>query len=530
MNIIAKRVVISLCSMILIFNSIMSANAAGEAWSISSMRSVGANVLASATKGGLKSAINIVPNAVRIARFGFSLRSPVSLVLFVADMNQGKNNATGVKDIKLENGLVKYTAVGVTAASTWNVFGNGGYASAQEAADYYCRSQSGASYIAQGTGNDSHRIRFKCNDNGREFWATPEDGASVRDVDMSLPVSDFSDQVVSAAARGSDAAQGFLQDVAKESVIAGDFDSDLMAGAVPIADDKPVVPVSPPPAIGDYEDSLVTGGDVGGQVTAALDRMESARKAAQAALAAATSSRDAARKAADDARDVIGSSAEQAIKDAAQSAADKAARDAADAQATADAASQAAADAAQEVIDKARLGATAAAGSVARFEAALAAAQAAGDQAAADAAAASLATAQSVAAAMAAAHAKALEALKDAVSSSNGGARDLPAFCRWATPVCDAVEWLRKPEPPIDTDTEVDIIDEEVVAADTDINFGGSCPANFEVNSSIFGNPIHIVLLDTSKFCNFLETFVKYPVYAVSSLYALYILGGRKDV
>lgn len=91
-------------------------------------------------------------------------------------------------------------------------------------------------------------------------------------------------------------------------------------------------------------------------------------------------------------------------------------------------------------------------------------------------------------------------------------------------------EWFRAEPEPIDEDTTIAIPDNDVLPADTDINFGGSCPANFEVNSSIFGNPINIVLLDTAKFCGFLSTFVKYPVYAVSSLFALYILGGRKDV
>lgn len=88
-------------------------------------------------------------------------------------------------------------------------------------------------------------------------------------------------------------------------------------------------------------------------------------------------------------------------------------------------------------------------------------------------------------------------------------------------------------EPPADPkpeDTELDIPIPDVVPVDTDINFGGSCPANFEFNGSMFGNPINIVLLDTSKFCGFLSTFVKFPVYAASSLFALYILGGRKDV
>lgn len=91
-------------------------------------------------------------------------------------------------------------------------------------------------------------------------------------------------------------------------------------------------------------------------------------------------------------------------------------------------------------------------------------------------------------------------------------------------------DWVQTPPKEDAQDTTVAIPDDTVLPADTDINFGGSCPANFEINSSIFGNPVNIVLLDTAKFCGFLATFVKYPVYAVSSLYALYILGGRKDV
>lgn len=86
------------------------------------------------------------------------------------------------------------------------------------------------------------------------------------------------------------------------------------------------------------------------------------------------------------------------------------------------------------------------------------------------------------------------------------------------------------PPEPKPEDTVLDIPVPDVVPVDTDINFGGSCPANFEFNGSIFGNSINIVLLDTSKFCGFLSTFVKFPVYAASSLFALYILGGRKDV
>lgn len=76
--------------------------------------------------------------------------------------------------------------------------------------------------------------------------------------------------------------------------------------------------------------------------------------------------------------------------------------------------------------------------------------------------------------------------------------------------------------------TEVDIVVPDIAPANTDINFGGQCPAPFVYNGSIFGNPISIQLLDTPMLCSFLATYVKWPVYAASTLYALYLIGGRR--
>lgn len=76
--------------------------------------------------------------------------------------------------------------------------------------------------------------------------------------------------------------------------------------------------------------------------------------------------------------------------------------------------------------------------------------------------------------------------------------------------------------------TEVDIVVPDIAPANTDINFGGQCPAPFVYNGSIFGNSISIQLLDTPMLCSFLATYVKWPVYAASTLYALYLIGGRR--
>lgn len=88
-------------------------------------------------------------------------------------------------------------------------------------------------------------------------------------------------------------------------------------------------------------------------------------------------------------------------------------------------------------------------------------------------------------------------------------------------------DWF-KTEPESE-DTEIDIDIPDIAAPNTDINFGGQCPAPFVFEGAIFGNPIKIQLLDTAMFCDFLATYVKWPVYAASTLFALYIYGGRKD-
>lgn len=90
------------------------------------------------------------------------------------------------------------------------------------------------------------------------------------------------------------------------------------------------------------------------------------------------------------------------------------------------------------------------------------------------------------------------------------------------------MDWFKGEPETKPEDTAVDIDVPDIAPANTDINFGGQCPAPFVFKGAIFGNPIEIQLLDTAMFCNFLATYVKWPVYAASTLYALYLIGGRK--
>lgn len=52
---------------------------------------------------------------------------------------------------------------------------------------------------------------------------------------------------------------------------------------------------------------------------------------------------------------------------------------------------------------------------------------------------------------------------------------ELPAFCDWASTVC---EWLGWTQEPLEQDTELDIPDPELPEIDTDISFSGECPAD----------------------------------------------------
>lgn len=52
---------------------------------------------------------------------------------------------------------------------------------------------------------------------------------------------------------------------------------------------------------------------------------------------------------------------------------------------------------------------------------------------------------------------------------------ELPAFCDWASTVC---EWLGWTQEPLEQDTELDIPDPEIPEIDTDISFTGECPAD----------------------------------------------------
>lgn len=509
MNTIIRRFfVFSLSLFLVIAPTIQQANAAGG-WTPTGATSSGSRTIVSATKGGLKSAVNLAPSVIAVTAKLMRVANLAAIVYAAAQLaDEGTNYV-----LDPANNQVRYKP----PRTKMYTFNNGVVDLKSMTIDGIC-SMLGASLGAVSNPSKPHNPTGTCN------FKMPDGSSMDRSVNYGfvqlpeavIPYSAITNQVIKNAAAGHAPSQEILQAAAIEQVAAGEYDRDLLAGAVPINDSRPVIPAVPGSQTG-ASDEGISGATPGETAENARIEAERIKKAAQAAADAAKAAAEAARQAADDAQDIINSAVDEAIKEAARQAAETAAQAAADAKAVADRAAQAAAETAAQA-DRAAQAA------VADAKALLDAAKAA-----ADATAESIAAAQvKVDAAVKAAEAAAKEAAK--AKEENAKPFELPAFCSWAKPVCDAVDWLMKPAPDLGDDAALDIDDADVMPVDTDINFGGSCPANFEFNGSIFGNPINIVLLDTSKFCGFLSTFVKFPVYAASSLFALYILGGRKDV
>lgn len=508
----------SLSLFLVIVPTIQQANAASS-WSVTKAVSAGSRVIVNATNSGYKSAVNIAPNALKVgAQLARAGNTAYLLYLVTQSLGDGvdwvldpENNAIKHKTADAQIGVPTYYIDGFTSSTA-----SGACNAYLNSLDTFSIRRFKSAY--EPAGGQYFLCLYDIKVGGVGDWEPrqPQGRLIYKDIPAvysSKPLSSFGSAVAQQAAAGDSRAKELLQSVAVAAVVAGDYDADLLAGAVPINDTKPVIPAVPGSQAGDI-DAGMTGGDVGAAADAAREAADAARAAADAALDAYDNAVKDAAKAAADAKDLLNTAIDQAIKDAAAAAAAEAAKVAADAKSAADAAAAAAAEAVKVAADKA---------------------VAAAEKSAADARAAADATAESIAAAdKAVADAKA--AAKEAAEAAKEAAKsaekpfELPAFCSWATPVCDAVDWLMKPAPDLGDDTELDIDTPDISPVDTDINFGGSCPANFEVNSSIFGNPINITLFETSKFCSFLSTFVKFPVYAASSLFALYILGGRKDV
>lgn len=98
---------------------------------------------------------------------------------------------------------------------------------------------------------------------------------------------------------------------------------------------------------------------------------------------------------------------------------------------------------------------------------------------------------------------------------------ELPAFCDWAKPVCDFIDWFKKDDA---SDTDVSVDTENPPTIDTDINFGGSCPQPYKINIDFFGTPLELQLLDSAMLCDFLATYINPSIKVLSGLLVIYIM------
>lgn len=136
---------------------------------------------------------------------------------------------------------------------------------------------------------------------------------------------------------------------------------------------------------------------------------------------------------------------------------------------------------------------------------------------------------------------------------------EFPAFCGWAPTVCEAAqtviafpttvtnwwdtatseisdawalikEWVRdatdyfKDEP--DSDTQIDIDSPLSPDINTNVNFGGQCPAPIVSNYSFHGQSIQWGITDFSPLCDVLSSFLRPVVISISSFIAVLIIAG----
>lgn len=491
---------------LVLFSTLESANAA-SAWNITGAVSAGARTVVSASKAGYKGAVNVAPTAGRLAlklgkgaNWAALLYAAIQLAPELADINSFKPNyPAGKVDYKYKGDGF---AISLSAPFI--------YRSAAEAC--------AAAFLPHGKAVESvtqlNATTWYCQ--GKNITGTVYKGQTV--VDGSVSIDKAAVQVIKNANSGHGSSQAATKETALEMVIGGQFDADLLAGAVPTNDTKPLVPSVPISGngnqgyggvgVGDGADDGMSGATPGAQSDAAKDAAEAAKNAADAAKDAAKAASEQAAKDAADAQDLINSGADQAAIDAADARAKAAEQAAKNAKDVADAAVEAA-DARAKAAEKAAQKATEAAKEAAEKAAKdVADAKAAGDDAAVSAA-----EKAKEAADKAVADAKekqaAAERAADKAKAEAAKPFELPAFCSWAKPVCDFVDWVKEP-PPSDEAVKLvpygelgDVGLDGVDRYEERINFAGQCPANdfsFSMLGVTYSKPIPY-----HYFCGFLE-------------------------
>ena len=523
MKAITKRfLAVFLSLMIVIAPTIQQANAAGD-WTPTGTTSVGARTIVSATSGGYKAAVNLAPMPIRVVAQLLKVSNTAALVYAAMQI------ADGGIDFVLDpaNNRVKYKR---TSMGIWHV-DNPPLRSTSLSA--MCSMLAASAGFTVTPDRPPEVIMIGSTPLGTCHLTDPATGQSnpysvswIVDQPQEdyIPLPEVAKQVIKNAANNHTLSQEVVAAAAAASVAAGDWDKDLMSGAVPITDTRPPIPVVPGSQTGDSNEG-VQGATPGEQAEQARLEAERQKKQAAAAAEAAKAAAEAARKAADEARDLINQAVDEAIKEAAKAAAEAAKAAAEQAKAVADRAAAEAAQAAKDAAkaaDKAVNDVKAAAAAAAKE---LADAIASGDAARVAAAEAAKAAAE---AALADAKAKQEAAEKEAAKAKEEAAKpfELPAFCSWAAIVCETAEWLkREPETPeitaIDTDSPIDDFDSDK----SYITFTGSCPPKYTASLSIMGATAPFEF-DYTPVCTVMS-YLKPFIVGAGYIAAAYIIAGH---
>ncbi|MBF2720646.1 hypothetical protein IP510_12265 [Psychrobacter sp. NG254] len=521
-NLLYRKVLYVFLSLLIVFANTQTAFAASS-WSVTSAVSAGSRTVVSASKAGYKSAVNIAPTAGRLAlklgkgaNWAALVYAAIQLAPDLADIDSFRPEYAQDRvayDLKPQIKRAYVTSAGKS------------YVSMEDSCKYYISIKyPRATYnkVSQ-TSSNSFSCYFVLDGsiiptNGQIL----DEQIPAKTEYISIPAA--AAQVIKNADSGHASSKSATLETATEMVIGGQFDADLLSGAVPTSDNKPLVPSVPISGNGNVThgsdigvgDSGMSGASPGDQADAAKDAADAAKKAGQAAVDAAKDAANAASDAADAAADLVNSGADTAAIDAANAKAAAAEKAAADAKAVSDAAVAAANDraaAAERAADAATQAAQAAADKAA---ADVAAAKASGDTAAQAAAEAAKEAAD---AAVAAAKEKQAAAEKAAEKAKAEATKpfELPAFCSWATPVCDYMTWVKQEYSGMKewlTLEAVESVDDNVSITETIedgwqdkvnagyVSFQSQCPDNVLIPVSLMGASQNLNI-SYAPFCHF---------------------------
>ncbi len=526
-----KVLYVFLSVIIILAPTINFANAA-SGWSITGVTSAGARAVVSATKGGYKSAVNVAPSAGRLAlklgkgaNWAALLYAAISLAPDLADIKSFQPDYA--------NNRLKYNISKIDI----------------ERMEGYCRANAGSDPNRQNStvvaaDRPGYGMTHYCQTSDGHKWAMiPYNLAKPVAKEQYLPIGDVAPSVLANAANGHAASQEAVRQAAAEMVATGDFDKDLLSGAVPINDSRPVIPAVPGSQNGNTAPGDNTSGATPGEQSQAANAAEAAKKSAQAAAEAAKAAAEEARRAADEAKDLINQAVDQAIKDAAQAAADVAEKAAKDAKDVAEAAAEKAAEAAKEAVRQAEKERDIARDKTKEAEEALKKAKEEGTKTQEEIGELERALEKAKEEATKAKE-RADEAAKEAEKAKAEAAKpfELPAFCSWATPVCDYMNWVKTeygtmkefikqeavPLPDENIEIQETMPDGWIDKANAGyVSFDTQCPADVQIPLNYMGAS-HTLNLSYIPFCSF-ATLIRPAVILGAWISGLLIISGGRS-